>query len=282
MKEREEKSVGKNLGKIGILMGGTSTERDVSLASGQAVYETLRDRQCDVMQLDVTTEDKQQVASFIKESKISVAFIALHGRFGEDGTVQEILDSLRIPYTGSGVTASQLAMDKIASHKLFQEQGLSVPNYAVLSRLKTGFSYDPVQSQNTKDFKDFWGFYKQIASDLIQPIVVKPAAQGSSIGLSIVDGEVELRQAINYAFDFDDRIIVEEYIPGREITVGILGDLALPVVEIIPKNKFYDYEAKYTLGMSSYVVPANLSPQATACFQDIAMAANESLGCSGF
>lgn len=254
-----------NFGRIGVLMGGPSSEREISLKSGTAVYESLRNQNLDAVAVDIQTDNWQQNRSLIRQMRIEVAFIALHGLFGEDGQIQALLEELNIPYTGSGPAASRLAMDKIASHKIFHKCGLPVPNYIVFS-LK----------------KDFADLRKRVAASLIPPLVVKPAAQGSSIGLSIVKSEEELGEAVRLAFGFDERIIVEEYIPGREITVGILGDSALPIVEIIPKNKFYDYEAKYTPGRSEYVVPACLSAQVTARAQSIARAAHQSLGCSGF
>jgi len=157
-----------------------------------------------------------------------------------------------------------LAMDKIASRQIFQKERLPVPKYVVLSN-----RYDRrLISKVTQDFSP--------------PFVVKPAGQGSSIGLSIVRTEEELEDSIEYAAGFDERIIIEEYIPGREITVGILGDSALPIIEIIPQNKFYDYEAKYKPGKSNYVVPANLPIQITAKAQRLALAAHRLLGCSGF
>ncbi len=253
-----------NFGRIGVLMGGPSSEREVSLKSGTAVYGSLKNQDLDAVAIDIKTADRQQNCELIRQMSIDIAFIALHGHFGEDGQIQDLLEELEIPYTGSGPAASRLAMDKIASRKIFQKQGLPVPNYIIFT---------------IKDCQDLPG---QVTSVLNQPFVVKPAAQGSSIGLSIVRTEEELQEAAEIAFKFDERIIVEEYIPGREITVGILGDSALPIVEIIPQNKFYDYEAKYTPGKSEYVVPACLSAQVTAVSQRVALRAHQALGCFGF
>jgi D-alanine--D-alanine ligase len=251
-------------GRIGVLMGGPSSEREVSLKSGGAVYESLKNQNLNAVAIDIKTDDQQQNRKLIREMRIGVAFIALHGHFGEDGQIQALLEELEIPYTGSGPAASRLAMDKIASRKIFQKKGLPVPNHIIFS------------------IKDCQDLRRRVASVLTQPFVVKPAAQGSSIRLSIVRTEEELEQAAKLAFKFGESIIVEEYIPGREITVGILGDSALPIVEIIPQNKFYDYEAKYTPGKSEYVVPACLSAQVTAESQRVALSAHRALGCFGF
>ncbi|MFC1592460.1 D-alanine--D-alanine ligase [Candidatus Omnitrophota bacterium] len=253
-----------NFGRIGVLIGGPSSEREISLISGRAVYESLRSLNLDVISIDVQTGDWQQNQSLIRDAGIDVAFIALHGCFGEDGQVQSLLEELNIPYTGSGPDASRLAMDKVASRKIFQREGLPVPNYIVLS--------------GSEDID----LDKRIARDLTGPFVVKPAAQGSSIGLSIVDTRKDLKQAARLAFTYGEQIIVEEYIKGREITVGILGNSALPVVEIIAKNKFYDYTAKYSAGMSEYVVPADLPSDVACRAGGSGLAAHRLLGCFAF
>lgn len=253
-----------SFGRIGVLMGGPSSERDISLKSGKAVYESLKAQELDVVNVDIQTDDRQHNHQLIQEENIDIAFIALHGHFGEDGQIQAILEEMDIPYTGSDSVASRLAMDKTASQRIFQEQGLPVPNYIVLS---------------SRDSREL---YPRLTQDFLPPLVVKPAAQGSSIGLSIVQTQQQLNQAIEYAAGFNERIIIEKYIKGREITVGILDNSALPVIEIIPQNKFYDYEAKYKPGKSNYVVPANLSAQVTVQAQNEALAAHRLLGCSGF
>jgi len=253
-----------SFGRIGVLMGGPSSEREISLSSGRAVYESLKAQSLEVVAIDIRTDDWQENRLLIQQANIEIAFIALHGHFGEDGQIQTMLEQLNIPYTGSDPLASRLAMDKIASRRIFQKQGLPVPNYVVFS------THDNPR------------FIFRLIKNLSFPLVVKPAHQGSSIGLSIIDQAKQLDKAIEYAVGFDKQIIIEEYIQGREITVGILGDSALPIVEIIPQNKFYDYEAKYKPGRSSYVVPANLSAEATVASQDIARTAHRSLGCRGF
>lgn len=252
-----------NFGKIGVLMGGPSTEREISLASGKAVYESLNQAGLNVAVMDIKTDGKEENIRLIKSQKIDLAFIALHGRFGEDGQIQEILDTLNVPYTGSGALASRLAMDKIASRKIFAASGLHVPRYKTEDRL----SYNANWRTRHNDFT--------------LPLVVKPATHGSSIGLSIVDREGYLDKSVDLAFSFDERIIIEEYIRGREVTVGILDELALPVIEIIPKKRFFDYEAKYQAGMADYVVPAELEDEIAQNIQEAALSAHKLLGCYG-
>lgn len=249
-------------GKIGVLMGGTSTEREISLKSGKTVYETLKNSGFDVIALDITTDDAGQAKRLIKSQKIDCAFIALHGRFGEDGQIQELLDNIGIPYTGSGVMASRLAMDKIASRKIFADNGLMVPRCEVLDKSSAEKNYS-------------------LHIDLALPLVIKPVTHGSSIGLSIVDRREDLAKAIDLAFAYDTRVIVEEYIQGRELTVGILDEQALPVIEIMPKNRFFDYQAKYQSGMTDYVVPAMLEEDIARGVREVGLSAHKLLGCFG-
>ena len=248
-------------GRIGVLMGGPSSEREISLLSGKAVFEALKAAGLDVVAIDITTDDADIDKSFISSKNIDCAFLALHGRFGEDGTIQKILEDMRLPYTGSGVLASQLAMDKVASHRLFQENGLSVPKYAVASKITySGERLDELFSY---------------------PIVVKPVTGGSSIGLSIVDKKEDFIKAMDLAFTYDGRAMVDEYIKGRELTVGVLEEKALPVIEIIPKNEFFDFEAKYQSGSTEYLVPAKLDSAIATKVQETGLAAHKLLGCWG-
>lgn len=252
-----------NFGKIGVLMGGPSTEREISLASGKAVYESLNHAGLNVAAMDIKTDGKEENIRLIKSQKINLAFIALHGRFGEDGQIQEILDTLKVPYTGSGALASRLAMDKIASRKIFEASGLHVPRYKTEDKLSYNVNWIALHN------------------DFTLPLVVKPATHGSSIGISVVDREGYLDKSVDSAFSFDERIIIEEYIRGREVTVGILDELALPVIEIIPKKIFFDYEAKYWAGMADYVVPAELEDEIAKNIQEAALSAHKLLGCYG-
>lgn len=253
----------KKFGKIGILIGGPSTERAVSLKSGKAVCDTLSQLGLDTVAIDIKTDKIDENINLIKSYKINLAFLALHGRFGEDGQIQEILGILKIPYTGSGIMASRLAMDKIASRQILEAYGLSVPRYKVEDR----FSYS--------------GDWKMHNNNFALSLVIKPATHGSSIGLSVVDKKEDLDKAVDLAFSFDEKIIIEEYIKGRELTVGILDERALPVIEIVPKKRFFDYQAKYQTGMTDYIVPARLTAKVTRDIQKAALLAHKLLGCFG-
>ncbi len=246
-------------GRIGILMGGPSTEHDISLKSGTAVLNALRDLDFDVVPITIETDDIEKNTALIRSQQLSCAFIALHGRFGEDGVIQSILETVGIPYTGSGVEASKKAIDKALTHAAFEKNGIRAPRYQVLCK----------------------GTVSGFSSPFGWPLVIKPATHGSSIGLSIIEHERSLPAALALAFSFDEKIIVEEYIKGRELTVAILDDKPLPVIEIIPKEKFYDFEAKYKSGATEYVVPAKLPDVITAQVQQVALAAHKAVGCIG-
>lgn len=252
--EREEM----NIGRIGVLMGGVSSEREISLISGGTVIAALRGEGYDVLPLDINDNIKL-IRKMLKEAQIDVAFIALHGHFGEDGTIQKLLKSLNIYYTGSHAKASSLALNKIISRKTFRDAGIAVPEYRVLA------SGVDVEGNNFRF-----------------PLVVKPSSQGSSIGLSIVENKNDLSLAIQLALRYNERVIIEEYIEGREVSVGILDDKALPVIQIIPKRKFYDYQAKYETGMSDYLLPAPLTDDEYLKVQEVALSAHRSLGCRDF
>ena len=251
-----------DFGRVGVLMGGVSSERDVSLKSGRAVFEALKRHLVDCVVIDINTQDYKEVSRLIRSHRIDCAFIALHGRFGEDGQIQRILEVLQIPYTCSGVDASRLAMDKIVSRQIFEVYGLPVPRYKILHKL----AYSPSR-----------GVYL----DFGLPVVVKPACQGSSIGMTIVDSYQDLPAAIEKAFAYDENILLEEYIPGREVTVGILDEQPLPVIEIVPKRKFFDYEAKYQAGLTEYILPALIDADLADYVQQLALRAHRLLGCWG-
>ena len=244
--------------RVGVLMGGVSSEREVSLRSGAAVLGALAQIGVESIPLDVTERDA--VPQIIAAARLECVFIALHGSFGEDGGVQRVLEELRVPYTGSGVRASELAMDKVASRRLFVAAGIPVPTCQVLYRALTS----------------------EHSVALGAPLVVKPAREGSSVGLSMVRQRSELAAALHKAFSFDEAILVEAYIPGREITVGILNDKPLPVVEVVPGNGWYDYESKYTPGKTVYKVPADFAPEIIARAQSLALRAHQCLGCRCF
>ncbi|MFH1692618.1 MAG: D-alanine--D-alanine ligase [Candidatus Omnitrophota bacterium] len=245
---------------IGIMMGGCSCERAVSLKSGSAVARVLETAGYRVALLDIRRETEQEVEAFIRQHHIDVVFIAMHGGFGEDGRLQRILDKLEVSYTGSSSQASRIAMDKLASRVIFEGANLSVPKYIKLDR------------------KD-----KVPAVDGLQyPLVVKPSGQGSSIGISFVDSAAGVQKAVGEAFGFDDIVLIEEFIRGREITVAILDGQPLPVVEIIPKSGFFDYRSKYEQGLTNYVSPAFLSKGLTEQIQTCALDAYHALGCRHF
>ncbi|HNW39244.1 MAG TPA: D-alanine--D-alanine ligase [Candidatus Omnitrophota bacterium] len=252
----------KNFGKIGVLMGGPSSEREISLKSGKAVFSALCASGVDAVAIDITTEDPQENLDLLKQFNLDGVFIALHGRFGEDGAIQSILEELDLPYTASGVEASRLAMDKIGSLKIFSQGGLCVPKSQFLE--KTSYL-------KNRKFINQLGF----------PLVVKPANHGSSIGLSLIDNADQLPEAMELAFQYDEHIIIQQYLSGKELTVGILGEAALPVIEIVPHSKFYDFAAKYQDHSTQYIVPAVLEKDLAAKIQSAAVKAHKLLGCYG-
>lgn len=242
-------------GTVGVLLGGPSAEREISLKSGRAISRALRDSGITVVEIGENEEVREGVGAH----DIDLAFIALHGRFGEDGQVQEFLEGLNIPYTGSGVQASRQAMDKILSYQVFESAGLSIPEHRTIEPGDI-LSSPPIPL----------------------PVVVKPSREGSSIGLSLVREPGNFMDAITIARRHDERIIVEKYIPGRELTISILEDNALPVIEIIPDNPFFDYEAKYVKGRSEFIVPAELPVNIYQEAQRIGLAAHRALGCYAY
>jgi D-alanine-D-alanine ligase len=252
----------RDFGRVGVLMGGPSSERDISFKSGKAVLCALKECGIEAMGIDIVTDNKEENIRLLNNYNLDCAFIALHGRFGEDGSIQEILEKMDLPYTGSGVKASRLAMDKIGALNIFKAGKLYVPRSQFLEKA--------LYKKNRK-FNNNLGF----------PVVVKPANHGSSIGLSIVEFEQEIPASIDLAFQFDERIVIEEYISGRELTVGVLDEKALPVIEIVPKHKFFDFEAKYQVGLTDYIIPASLSPQIAENVQQAALEAHKLLGCFG-
>jgi D-alanine-D-alanine ligase len=243
---------------IGILMGGVSAEREISLASGEAVYKALCKRGYNVQRLLVDND----VDEVLRQAEVGVVFNALHGRYGEDGCVQGLLELRGIPYTGSGVLASALAMNKFKAKDLFRLYNLPTPPYYVLRR---------EQMLDLGEIHDAFGF----------PVVVKPAGEGSSVGVSIARDMRELRRACGKAFSLDQTILVERYIPGQEVHVGILNGRALGAIGIIPHNDFFDYESKYTAGHAHFQMPARLSPQRYRGVLNQALRAHEALGCTG-
>lgn len=250
-----------HLGRIGVLMGGVSSEREISLKSGRAVSEALIRQGQDVVPLDITDSDQTNIDALIRKWRLDVAFIALHGKLGEDGTIQTILDQAQVPYTGSGPKASNLALNKAAAQDVFERGGIRTPPHVIL----TGKSFSQLDDKITRA-----GSF---------PLVVKPACEGSSIGISIVPSHKELKPALEAAWRYGETVLIEKYIAGRELTVGIIGTEALPVVEICPKNKFFDFEAKYTYGKTEYIVPARIPEKTAAEVRKSALKAHRLLGC---
>ncbi|MDD2509774.1 MAG: D-alanine--D-alanine ligase [Syntrophomonas sp.] len=249
-----------------VLMGGTSEEREVSLRSGKAVYEGLREAGYEVEALDFTPETMHR----IKEISPDVVFITLHGRNGEDGTVQGYLELLGIPYTGSGVLASAVCMNKVMTKKLLGFEGLPNADFLVMKK-----------RQFKKDLFD----PALLVENFGLPLVVKPVTQGSSVGTSIVREANDILLALEMAFSLDEEILVEKFIAGAELTVTVLGKErlnVLPVIEIVPRNEYYDYESKYMPGMSDHIIPARISEQEREKVEEISRKAYEAVGCRGY
>ena len=249
-----------------VLQGGNSVERDVSLRTGYKVTQGLRELGFAVAALD--TNDLSFI-DMLRELRPNFVFNALHGVGGEDGTIQGLLETMGLPYTGSGVMASALAMNKQVSKDIFDAFGLNTPKGRHMHRDKLS-SFDEL-----------------CAKLECEQLVIKPNSEGSSVGVEIVSNDQQLRKAFEVAADAQGFALIEECIFGREITVAVLGDAkrnaeALPVVEIIPKTDFYHYENKYTAGAVDYVVPAELSPELTKACQDAAVLAHNALGCQGY
>ena len=232
--------------RVAVLLGGPGPEREVSLRSGAAVARALRSLGALVQEIDV--ED----SSLSLPEPIDLAYNMIHGTFGEDGQIQKLLEQQGIPYTGEGVAGSQLAFDKILSKRKFDEHGVPTGRWHVIA------------AGQRPRFE--------------VPFVVKSPRQGSSVGVHIIKDSTDLDAALEDCFRFGDAVIVEEYFSGRELTVGILGDLALPVIEIVPREGFYDYQHKYTKGASEYFVPAPIGDEATQAVQYAALAAKRALG----
>ena len=280
--------------KITVLMGGTSAERDVSIASSLRVAEALRSKGHDVVTLDtargpLTEQDEkallakgnvvkkdppsqaelekmaaqtlpQMLKSLPALKEADVVFLGLHGGYGEDGSVQAFLDMAGIRYTGSGHLSSALAMDKDLSKHLFRRAGVQTANWVMARRDEAS---------------------EELLGKLGLPVIVKPSKQGSTVGLSVVKRREELQAAVTEAFKYDDEVMIEQFVPGRELTVGILGDEALPVGEIIPKHEIYDYECKYTPGMAEEVFPAQIPTDKAREAQDLARRAFQALKLRG-
>jgi D-alanine-D-alanine ligase len=238
--------------KIAVLMGGPGSEREVSLATGRGVAKALRSLGAEVVEIDVRNEN------FELPGGVDLAFVTIHGTFGEDGQLQRILERRGIAYTGEGVEESQTAFDKIRSKEKFREHGVTTPRWEVIHP-----GHRPT---------------------IPPPIVVKPPREGSTVGVVIVKNEDEIESAISEAAKYGRELLIEQFVPGRELTIGILGDQALPIIEIIPKGGFYDFTNKYPFlnpqagGGAEHVCPANLDSEKTKEIQELALRAFRAAG----
>jgi D-alanine-D-alanine ligase len=295
--------------RVAVLMGGPSPERDVSVSTGRQIVTALDPKRYSVLPVEITKEGKwlprpdmlelpageagtkqrgnpggaiahgrsrditpTTYDRFVEREQVDVAFIAMHGPFGEDGTMQGLLELLGIPYTGSGVLASALAMDKLRSRQIFEWHRIPVPAYL---------------SVTADVWRDSGHVHQQVGKALGYPCVVKPNAVGSSIGVSLVRDASRLDPAVEKAFAYGPIVLIEEYVAGTEITCGIVDDPAtgrphaLPLIEIVPHADFYDYDAKYATGGSDHLIPARVSEEVAARAQAIAVRAYQALGCEG-
>ncbi len=256
--------------RVGIIQGGMSSEREVSLKTGAAFLKAIKTLDYPFEVIDAGANLPEQ----LRASKIDCALLALHGKYGEDGTVQGILEYMKIPYTGSGVQASSLAMNKIATKQILTHWGVPTPDFQVLD----------LRGKTSAEKKSLIENFK---SKIEAPLVIKPAQEGSAVGVTIVNKEklspVELQSEITagltVAAQYDRVIIIEKYIPGREVTIPIWLDRALPIIEIRPKGDFYDYKRKYTAGETEYVVPAPLSEKLKKDCEHFALETFKAVGC---
>lgn len=248
--------------KIGVLLGGLSAEREVSLRSGKAVFKALKSIGYHVVAIDA----KGDFYAKLKKQKIEQVFIALHGGHGENGAVQGMLEIMGIPYTGSGVLASSLAMDKVASKKIFLYHQIPVPAFSIIER-------SAVSSQRSAK--------KASLGSLKMPVVVKPATEGSSVGVEIVKDAKSYQRALKKAFEYGDTVLIEKYIRGQEVQIAILDDKVLGGVEVRPSDEFYSYKAKYTAGLTQYIFPPELDKKTYRKTEKAALTAHQALGCSG-
>jgi D-alanine-D-alanine ligase len=241
---------------VAVLMGGWSAERDVSLNSGEACGRALEAAQFKVMPIDV----KRNIAEVLQDLRPDVAFNALHGKWGEDGSVQGILETLEIPYTHSGVLASAIAMNKEKSKAIFRSVGIPVAD-SILVELDKAAEAHPMPL----------------------PYVIKPVAEGSSVGVHIVPvgANAPVTTLVNQRKLYGDKVMVERFVPGKELTCAVMGDVALGVIEIVPRVGFYDYEAKYAPGGSNHVLPAQIPHEVYRRVQQISLIAHQALGCRG-
>lgn len=274
--------------KVALLVGGTSPERQVSKMSGKGVLQALKALQYPTTIVDPAygiNQPKEEEQFFLQKDfaeisnrncietinsdlldDVDVVFSALHGKWAEDGTIQSLLELRSLKYTGSKVLASAVAMDKEMSKVIFRQAGVKTADWLIVSNQ----DYD--SELITEEIKNKLGY----------PCIIKPNDQGSTVGLTLVKDKLEIKEAISLSLQFSSKALIEKYIPGRELTVAILLDEALPVLEIVPKDGMYDYKHKYTSGMSEYIVPADITEEVAAKAQQQALKAFHSLGCEGY
>jgi len=243
--------------RIAVLLGGLSAEREISLRTGRAVLNALLELGCDAVAVDAGRDLPLQ----LREAAAEVAFICLHGRYGEDGTVQGLLELLQIPYTGSGVMASSVAMDKVVTKQLLLFHEISTPGFLVF---RAG-----------DDEKALLARCRHF------PLVVKPSREGSTIGVSIVHNPQQLEEGLAEALKHDSLVLIEDFIQGDEVTVSVLNGEPLPIIQIVPKSGFYDYQSKYTPGQTEYLLPAPIDPVLYSRLQTVAVDACRVLSCRG-
>lgn len=249
---------------VAVVMGGPSAEREVSLNTGAAIANALREYgYTNVVEIDL---DPRNFGKQLAESKAEVVFNAVHGLYGEDGRLQTLLEIREMPYTGSGMIASVSCMDKVITKRMLRDAGISTPVCLIVNKKESGIK-------------------EKIMQRFSLPVVIKPASQGSSIGVEIVKEEKQLDEALANAFKYSRDILVEEFIGGKELTVSMMqkdGEVvALPVIHIAPHSGMYDYHSKYTKGATEYICPADLDEETTKKVQEISKQAYEVLGCSG-
>ncbi|MEE9258222.1 MAG: D-alanine--D-alanine ligase [Nitrospinaceae bacterium] len=242
--------------KIGVLMGGLSPEKEISLSTGNEVFKAIQRKGLNGVMINVD----HNIAEKVREENIDLAFIALHGTYGEDGAIQGLLEYAGIPYTGSGVLGSAVAHDKVLSKQIFGRLNIPTAKYQVLN-------------EEDRDDKK---------REIPLPLVVKPSNQGSSIGVTIVRKEEDYGNALDLAFEYSPEVIVEEYMDGRLIAIGMNQERPLPIVEIRPKSGFYDYEAKYTAGKTEYICPAEIEKDVEERCRDVAVRVYRALKGRGF
>ena len=245
--------------RVGVLLGGLSVEREVSLRSGAAISKALRSQQYEVVEIDVQRDLPEQLT----KHRIDVAFIALHGRYGEDGCVQGLLESMFIPYTGSGVLASSVGMEKVFAKQIFLSEGIPAPRHVTFRESGTArAAFDSLP--------------------FALPVVVKPSREGSSVGVHICKTRDQYEKAVEDAAQYAGLLMVEEYVKGREVQGAVLDDEALGAIEVVPAREFYDYEAKYSTSSGTrYLFPAPLPPNQYERVNQVCLAAHRALGCSG-